>query len=208
MKITKPLDNILNTDAKTRILRFLCRTGAEWNGTQIAKEVGITPAAAHKSLSDLNKEGVLLLRNMGKAHVYSLNTDSFIVLNLLKPLFAKEDTVLENIIHAIKRKAYRSGIKNTIISMALYGSVNVRNDRPTSDIDLLIIAKNARVKTKIERLFDKIDQNISKTYGNTLAPYINTKAEFKAKHRKNMPVIRNILKAHTLIYGEKLEKIL
>ena len=35
MKFTKPLDSILNTEAKTRILRFLCKTGAEWNGSQI-----------------------------------------------------------------------------------------------------------------------------------------------------------------------------
>ena len=40
MKITKPLDNILNTEAKTKILRFLCRTGAEWNGNRAGRPKG------------------------------------------------------------------------------------------------------------------------------------------------------------------------
>lgn len=59
MRFTKPLDAILNTEVKTRILRFLCKTNAEWNGSQIAKEIGITPAAAHAALSALYREGVL-----------------------------------------------------------------------------------------------------------------------------------------------------
>ena len=69
MKFTKPLDGILNTEAKIRILRFFCRTNAEWNGSQIAKEINITPAATLTALRALQKEGLLTLRNMGKAHV-------------------------------------------------------------------------------------------------------------------------------------------
>ena len=41
-----------------------------------------------------------------------------------------------------------------------------------------------------------------------VSPYINTEAEFKAKHKKRLDVIKNILKANTLIYGEEIEKIL
>ena len=104
MKITKPLNNILNTRIKINILRFLCRTHAEWNGRQIAKEIGVSPKSAHEALSALNKERVLLLRNMGKTHVYSLNTDNFLVSSLLEPLFLKEDAILNNIIKLIKRR--------------------------------------------------------------------------------------------------------
>ena len=90
MKFTKPLDKILNTEVKIKILRFLCRTNAQWNGSQIAREIKITPAATHTALRALQKEGALTLRNMGKIHVYSLKEDSFLVLNLLKPLFTKK----------------------------------------------------------------------------------------------------------------------
>ena len=208
MKIIKPLDTILNTEAKTRILRFLCRTRAEWNGSQIAREIGITPAAVHTALKILHREGVLQLRNMGKTHVYSLKEESFLVSNLLKPLFEKEDKILDIIIGMIKRKISSFKAKKDIVSIALFGSVNVRQDRPTSDIDLIVIVENALAKAAVERLFWELDARIAREFGNALSPYVNTRTEFKAKHKKGLAVVKNILKSHNLIYGERLEKLL
>src|SRR3989338_6946762 len=130
MKITKQLDNILNTEVKVRILRFFCRTSAEWNGRQIAKEIGVTPKSAHMALNTLNKEKALLLRNMGKTHVYSLNEDNFLVSKLLKPLFLKEDTILDDIIKVIKGKISSSKAKKGIISVAIFGSIGKREEHP------------------------------------------------------------------------------
>lgn len=208
MKITKPLDNILNTELKTKILRFLCRTDAEWNGRQIAKEIGVSPKAAHEALNTLNKERVLLLRNMGKTHVYSLNIDNFLVSKLIKPLFLKEDTILDGIVNMIKRKISASKAKKDIVSVAIFGSISAREDHPASDIDLAVIIKDAKAKAVIERLFEEIDSKISKKFGNVVSPYINTKAAFKANHKKGMPVIKNILKSHNLVYGKRLEWLL
>jgi len=208
MKITKPLNNILNTEVKTRILRFLCRTGAEWNGRQIAREIGITPKAAHEALSALNKEKVLLLRNMGKTHVYSLNADNFLVSKLLKPLFSKEDNILDDVINVIKRKISASNARKSILSVAMFGSVITREDHPASDIDLAIIVKDVNAKIPAERLLEEIDSKISKEFGNIISPYLNTKTEFRAKYRKGLAIIKNILKSHNLIYGEKLEGLL
>ncbi|MFH1442091.1 MAG: nucleotidyltransferase domain-containing protein [Candidatus Omnitrophota bacterium] len=208
MKFTKPLDEILNTETKIRILRFFCRTGAQWNGSQIAKEIKITPAATHTALRALEKEGLLILCNMGKTHVYSLKEDSFLVLNLLKPLFTKEDKILDTIIGLIKREILGFKARKGIVSVALFGSINIHKDRSTSDIDLAVIVENAKVKPVIERLFGELDARISKEFGNTLSPYVNTRTEFKAKHKKGLVVIKNILKSHNLIYGEKLKSLL
>lgn len=208
MKFTKPLDTILNTETKTRILRFLCKTNAEWNGSQIAKEIGITPAATHAALSALRREGVLELRNMGKTHVYSLKEGSFLVSSLLKPLFANEDKILDTIIDKIKRKILSSKAKKEIVSVALFGSVSVHQENPTSDIDIAAVVENTKAKAVIERLFEEADIKVSREFGNAIAPFINTRAEFKAKHKKGLAVIRNILKSNNLIYGERLQNLL
>jgi len=208
MKLTKPLDSILNTEVKTKILRFLCRTGAEWNGSQIAKEVGITPAASHSALNELTRQGVIMMRNMGNTHVYTLNAKNYIVSDLLKPLYIKEDEALHKIIGIIKRSLSSSKIKNKILNVSLFGSVNKGEDHPTSDIDLAVIVSDAKAKSKVEKLFEKIDANVSKKFGNIISPYINTKSEFKTKRKKKLEVVKNILKSNTLIYGERLEKIL
>lgn len=208
MKFTKPLDEILNTKAKIRILRFLCRTNAEWNGSQIAKEIKITPAATHTALRVLQKEGLLTLRNMGKTHVYSLKEGSFLVSNLLKPLFTKEGHILDTVIALIKRKVSGSRVKRDITSVALFGSVSASREHPTSDIDLVVVVENAKAKSVVERLFEVVDERISKQFGNILSPYVNTRNEFKAKHKKGLAVIKNILKTYKLIYGERLEELL
>jgi predicted nucleotidyltransferase len=208
MKITKPLNKILDSEAKIKILRFLCETGAEWNGRQIAKELAVAPATAHKALNSLNKEGVLILRNMGKTHVYGLNTHNIVVKEMLKPLFIKESEVLAGILKAIKGHIRKSEIKKEIISVALFGSVNVKQDHSMSDIDVAVVVDSAKVKGKAERLFEEIDREISNKFGNTVSAYINTKSEFRSKKKDNMAVIKNILKGYTLICGEKLEGII
>jgi predicted nucleotidyltransferase len=208
MKITKPLDNILNTEVKVRILRFFCRTGAEWNGRQVAKEIGVTPKTAHQALNTLNKEKVLLLRNMGKTHVYSLNEGNFLVSKLLKPLFLKEDSILDHIIKAIKRKISSSKARKAIISIAIFGSVSKQEEHSSSDIDLAVLVKDAKAKASAERLFEEIGSRIAVEFGNGISPYINTRMEFNSKYKKGLPVVKNILKSHNLIYGERLEKLL
>ena len=208
MKITNPLDKILDNESKIKVLRFLFKTNAEWNGRQIAKEIGVSPVTTHKALHDLNKEGVLLLRNMGKTHVYTLNQGNFTVSNMLKPLFVSESRLLDYILGIIRKKVASSIIKSDILSVALFGSVSARKDNAASDIDLIVIVKDIKTKSVAELLFEAIDKRISKEFGNTISAYINTEVEFKAKYKKGIAVTRSIIKENRLIYGKLIERLL
>ena len=44
MRVHNPLDKILSNEIKVKILRFLCKTEAEWSGRQIAKEIKVSSA--------------------------------------------------------------------------------------------------------------------------------------------------------------------
>ena len=208
MKITNPLDKILDNESKIKALRFLFKTNAEWNGRQIAKEIAVSPATTHKALRELNKEGVLLLRNMGKTHVYTLNQGNFTVANMLKPLFVSEDRLMGYILRIIRKKIAASTIKNDISSVALFGSVSERRDNAASDIDLIVIVKDIKTKTAAELLFEEIDKRISKEFGNTVSAYINSEVEFRAKYKKGVTITRNIIRENHLIYGESIERLL
>lgn len=208
MKISNPLDKILNNTVKVKILRFLFKTNAEWNGRQIAREIGVTPATTHKALQSLNREGVLLLRNIGKTHVYTLKHNNFTVSHILEPLFDKENKISDSIFGIIRRKISTSSIKKGIVSVILFGSVNLRKERPTSDIDIMVIITNLKVKQKAELLFEDIDKKISEEFGNTVSTYINTVLEFRSKYKKGLIVIRNIMKSNKLIYGKPPEAII
>jgi len=45
-----------------------------------------------------------------------------------------------------------------------------------------VIVENQGSKASSERLFEDIDKKVSKQFGNTVAPYINTLSEFRTNH--------------------------
>ena len=208
MKISDSLNTILDNQAKVKILRFLIKTTGQWNGRQIAKEIGVTPATAHKALQGLYREGVLILRNVGKTHLYNLNEGVYLVSDLLRPLFAKEDKVLNSIVNTIRKKIAASNIKGDIVSVSLFGSVSLHKERPASDIDLAVIIRDGGNRQEVDSLFEEIDKEISSKFGNTVSPYINTGAGFRAKHEKKLAVIKSILDSNERIYGKAAKEII
>jgi len=207
MRVHDPLNKILNNEVKVKILRFLCRTEAEWSGRQIAQEIKVSPAAAHKALRELNNERALLLRSIGRSYLYRLNSENFIILELLKPLYEKENKIPEQVYAEIV-KNISSLVINDIISMAVFGSINRKKEKSTSDIDLLVLIKNKEGREKVEEDFGRVNEKIVSRYGNTVAAYIQTLEEFRSKYKKGLTLIKNILKFHSLIFGKPLETLL
>ena len=205
MTLNNPLDTILDNAVKVRILRVFCRTNIELNGRQVAREVKAAPRTAHKVLQQLSEDGVLQMKNVGKTYLFNLNQESILVKDVLKILFNIEKKVTGGIFEIIEREIKGSALKKDIISVALFGSTHEKKSRPGSDVDLLVIVRDASVKEKVEKFFEKVDAGIAPAFGNTIAPYINTIMEFKTKIKGKLPVVKNILSSHRLIYGEPLE---
>jgi len=207
MRIHNPLDKILNNEAKIKILRFLCRTEAEWSGRQIAKEIKLNPVTCHKALLELNNERVLLLRIIGKSYLYSINKKNFIVSDLLKPLYKKESKISENLYKMIVKDTPFLQ-KNKVISIAVFGSMVKREEKPTSDIDILVLIKNSEDKKEIEKYFERINERIMSKFSKTISAYIQSIDEFKLKYERNLVLIKNILNSHKLLIGKPLKELL
>ena len=79
MRFHSPLDKILNNEVKVRALRILCQNAGEMSGRHMAKMAGVTPKTAHEILQDLLREGVLIMRAVGKTHLFRLNEERVIV---------------------------------------------------------------------------------------------------------------------------------
>ncbi|MBI3618115.1 MAG: nucleotidyltransferase domain-containing protein [Candidatus Omnitrophica bacterium] len=208
MRLNRPLDKILNSEIKTRILRIFSQNQGEMSGRQIARMAGVTPKTAHEILQDLLGEGVLVMRSIGKTYLFCLNEDRLVVKDVLRPLFAAENALRKRLFDIIRTTVDRSDLKDEIISVAVFGSIHAGTERPTSDVDLLVIVKNAASKRKAEALFSEIDRQASSQWGNLVSPYINGLIEFKTSARKRTGPVPGILKSYQLIYGDRLEKIL
>lgn len=208
MRLNNPLDIILNSEAKVRVLRIFCKTPDEVNGRQMAKLTGVTPKTAHQILQGLRREGVIAMRAVGKTYLFRLHEDKTIVKDVLKPLFAAEGALSERLFDIIRGRVKKSVFKKDILSVAVFGSVHTKQERAGSDIDLLVVVKTAELKKKAEDLFFKVDRQLSSGWGSLISPYVNSLAEFKAKAKKKTGAVADILKSYHVIYGERLEKLL
>ena len=207
MRINKPLSSILNSGAKVEVLRFLVRSKTEWNGRQVAQMVGVTPATAHKALRGLYEEGILVLKNVGKTHLYGLKKN-FFNKKILEPLFQNEGIPFKNITLLIKAAASGEIGRKNIVGIGLFGSVSMGRERSASDIDLLVVVKGDPSKRPVEKLFERLGEKISGKYGNVLSPYVITVREVKRQNSQRAKLIKNIVRSYTHICGQDLMGIL
>ncbi len=207
MRIHNPLDKILDSEVKVRILRFLGKTEAEWSGRQIAKAVNTSPVTCHKALKELTEEKVVLFKTVGRSYLYRLNKGNTVVSELLRPLYEKEGDIPGSLYKVIL-EGLSPGVSNKIVSMAVFGSVQRKNESPSSDIDLLVLVKNAKDKEGAEEMIAGINGNILNRFGNTVSAYIQTIDELKENRGKKQDLVESILKSHNLIFGKPLKELL
>lgn len=207
MRIHQPLNKILNNETKVKVLRFLYSNDIEWSGRRIAREIQISPATCHKALQELYSEGILLLRNVGKTYLYQFNHDNYVAKELLHPLFKKEESLLK-VISRLLRDEFSEKVKERIVSIALFGSVEKREDRPDSDIDLLVLVTRAKDKEKIEKAFDSLNEKTMRLFGKIVSPYIESVSGFRRKYKQGLPVAKEIVQSHKLISGKSLREVI
>ena len=208
MQINSPLDRIFNSEIKVRMLRMFCQMGGDASGRQMARLAGVTPKTAHEVLQDLLKDGVVVMRAVGRTYLFSLNEKRMIVKNVLKPLFQAEEALIEDLLQNISATIRKSVLKDEVLSVVLFGSVQKKTERAGSDLDLMVVVKKAVMKKKVEDFFSELDEKLSAPLGNLISPYINSLSEFKSKSKKQTPIIKNIMKSYKLVYGFRLERLL
>jgi len=206
MRIHNKLDEILKQPAKIKILRFLFSGNSEFTGRAVARGAGLSVSHSYEMLQDMRKEGLVEARRQGNSLLYSLRPNNYIVKNILKPLYQKEKNIYKDIIIIIK-KILRSE-KKSICSIAVFGSVAAKTENFTSDIDLLIITRDAIGKQKVDGLMDNLTEIMAKKFNVEISPYLLTVLEAKNKYKKKIQLMRSIIDNNRLIYGEPIERIL
>lgn len=207
MQFQHPLDRVLNSEYKVRILRFLCRKGGEWVGRRLAAELAMNPVTTHRALRELHQATVLDFRKVGSHFLYSLRDDHCLVREILRPLFEREAHAQERLLDMLKR-AFRTKLRSSVVSVAIYGSLARGQERPTSDIDLLVLVRSTQAKRDVHDALGRVGETAMRTFGNPLTLYVNTVHEAQRKARRGLPVFKNILREHHLLWGRPLHEVL
>mgnify|MGYP003393950722 CR=1 FL=1 len=208
MRIHKPLTKILGGSLKVDILRLFCRTGKEMSGREIARELKATAPTTNLALKELDEEGVLSMKVVGKMHLYSLNKNAWVTQGLLGPLFKEERNLSDKFIATVAQHVAQSPLKDDILSLSIFGSFARGEEGPVSDIDIFIIIKNNRSRGFVEELIFNLDKELFPKIGLSLEPHVNSKADFQKKYKASLPLIKEVMSTHQVVYGAALKDCL
>jgi len=148
--------------------------GLELNGRQIARALGLSPKPLNRTLADLTAEGLLIQRNVGSAYLFRANLDNPLVSDILVPLFQKERNLLRDALDEVL-----DGLKERIFTAILYGSVSRGEDRPSSDVDLMIVTDQVE---EVEEVLEEQAVTFLERYGNILSAQVISPDELRRRY--------------------------
>ena len=201
MRWHEPLDDILNSKVKVKILRLLSRTRTFFTGREVSRLVGFSPTHTISALRELEVNGLVSRRRAGSSDLYSLNTKNIMVDKALIPLFSWEQTLFDELVELFKQVFVED-----LLCIILFGSVALGEESFNSDIDLLLVLKDGTDITLAEEEIAEVSLGAAIRFGNPISPIIVTENDFNIKVKSAKGFWKEIPKKSITIYSRGVEK--
>jgi predicted nucleotidyltransferase len=198
MRFSNIVERVLGQRSKVRLIKALYKARMPLSGRHLAKICKLNHRTCLLSLKDLEKEGIIRSRSVGKSLLFEINKSNYFVRSALSKLFEAEDRLLDSALQKLLKKAKG---KPGFASLILYGSIVKGEETPDSDIDLAVVLRKSEDRKKAAKFFEKINPLFTSMFGNVLSPYFISKRDFQKRFRMNQPLIREIARTGKVIFG-------
>jgi len=180
------------SEKENEVLIFLLKDiNTEYNANSLSKELDLSPRGSLKILKNLEKAGLILGDNKGKARFYKINIVDIFTKKYLEVLLIQESREKANRWIAEFQELYK--LTNLVI---IFGSM-VQDSKKAKDIDLLLML-DPKYKAKI----DNYVKNKNKTALKPIHPVFQSKQDFISNIKKSDLVMLNILKTGIVLHGQ------
>jgi predicted nucleotidyltransferase len=160
---------------------LLLHPGAHFHLREIARATHTQPGTVRRELSLLTRAGVIERDVQGNQIRFRAN-ESYPIYEELRSILKKTTGVADQL------RAALAPLTSSILAAFIYGSVASGQERPNSDIDLMIIGT---VKFEdVIRLIHPYQEELRRE----INPHVYTVAEFNCKTREDNSFIARILK--------------
>jgi predicted nucleotidyltransferase len=203
MRFHHVLDEVLGRRSNVQLLRFLVRSGGEHSGRDLARLVGLDHKTCHASLRALAQEGVVSVRTLGTASVYTLREDHPLVTDILRPAFEREDRLLERYVLEARDQA---GVP--LESVILFGSTARGEEASKSDVDILVITRDAESRKKAQEALASVAPGLARKYGSVPQFLVEERRTFRDRVVHGRPLEENILRTGRVIAGKSIPELL
>lgn len=166
----------------------------DYNANSIAKRIGISSMGALKIAKRLEKEKIVIAKELGKAKFYRLNFENDYVKQYIKFLLKRESEQTPPYV-----KVWISeirNIKNADVAI-LFGSV-IRKQREAKDIDVVFITDKKRFSKLRKEIEDINSINVKRIH-----PMYQTKGDFRKNIEKEDKPLLSAIKG-IVVFGEDL----
>ncbi|MBN1223328.1 MAG: nucleotidyltransferase domain-containing protein [Candidatus Aminicenantes bacterium] len=179
MKFHISLTNLINSDVKLKITKFLINHTASMSEREIAAVLNVSHMSVNRMMKELEDFNFVTKKVIGRTHVWQVNHLSY-TFEFLSALVETIDTTPEPI-EDLKKTILKSLPKEITTKVILFGSVSKAAEEHNSDIDIFILVKNQRQKKAIAPSIEELSLKCLERFGNVLSPYILTENELRQK---------------------------
>ncbi len=178
MRFTDIAERLLRGQTSVRVLKVLLRfPKREMTGREVAELARAPPQRVIERLHEFEWEGLVERRVVGRSHVWKL-VDDHVLVGALAPLLQIDLMSKRELRTALTRWAKR---QEGLIEARLFGSVARGDEKPASDIDLLLVVKDARAKRSAQERDFALDKLVRRRFGNPVHVIVLTRSEWRAR---------------------------
>jgi predicted nucleotidyltransferase len=202
MKWLNALDDILGSTLKIRILRVLSKNAHIFTGRELARLVGYSHTQTNSALVELEMNGLVIRRHLGNANAYSLNDGNLLVSRIIIPAFQIEERLIQDLANR-----FFEGIGKDLVSIVLFGSAARGEEVASSDIDLILVVKDASNLDKLDEKVSEISLESAASFGCPVSPILLTETEYNSKKRSKNTFWKAVLDEGIELIPRELEEV-
>jgi len=195
MKLQHTIEDMLGSKVKIGILRLLYRTRSMYSGREISRLVGFSPTHTIANLRELEASGLVLRQRIGNTDLYQLNQNNSAVNGVLRPIYDWESGLLDEL-----ASMYVERLGDKVVSIRLFGSVARGDEKPGSDVDLLLTLTDGVDLHELEETVVEIDLEAGQKLGRPVSTIFVTEREYARKVKGKQGFWRDIPREGKLIY--------
>lgn len=176
------LGDALFTTTQQRVLELLYgRPEESFYTKQILRLTGMGVHTIKRELDRMEATGVITMTKIGNQHHYQANPGCPIydeLLGIVRKTFGVADVI----------KSALGVLDEQLVAAFVYGSIARAEDTATSDIDLMVIAKNLAYAEVMESLVEA-----EHSLGRKINPSIYDPGEIKKKHKQKNAFLARVM---------------
>lgn len=207
-KLLDPLDAVLSSRSKVRLVRTLLTTSRPLSGREAARLAGVGRVPAARSLDELAALGIVLRGATSNQYLYEINRANQIVQRGLIPLYGAERERLDEIFGWLRSTLTEAGDAEALLGAWIFGSAARGEETPRSDLDLLVAVADASAENRVLTHLVGRAAELEERFGLRLSPVVVSRERLREMRDDLRGLVPDVMDHGRRVMGMELERLL